>query len=161
MEIYGSGTAASLVKGWGGVSPAYKSFVPVSTLDGLVGHRFIGEQCLIIVDVEGAEYNLLKGANAFLQRTPKPMWMVEIAVTKHMPQGVAINPTLLSTFELFWKNGYDAWTINKGMRLLLHDEIRQMSQGGIKPYSGHNLLFIEVGKMPPGIVKGSAAGKAQ
>jgi FkbM family methyltransferase len=146
VELFGGGPIASLVKGWGGTSENYKVLVPVSTLDISLGERFDGKKCLIIVDVEGAEYGVLQGASHFLTMVPKPVWMVEIVVTKHMPKGITINPTLLPTFELFWQNGYEAWTINRSMRKLNLGEIVQMNQGGPKPYSGHNILFVESGK---------------
>jgi len=148
IEIYGGGVIASLVKGWSDTSAGYKTFVPVSTLDATLGPRFHGQHCLVIVDIEGAEYDMLCGARQFLQISPKPVWMVEITVSKHQPQGININPNFLATFELFWQNGYEAWTINRVIRKLTEAEIRQISTGGAKTYSGHNILFVEQGRYP-------------
>lgn len=144
-EIYGGGVIASLVKGWASISPKYRSLIPASTLDTILGSRYSGQRCLFIVDVEGAEYDVLRGATVSLGMDPRPIWMVEVSVSQHQPDGIRVNPYLLQTFELFWQNGYEAWTINRGLRLIEPDEIRKMSTGGPKTYSGHNILFVERG----------------
>jgi hypothetical protein len=60
----------------------FQTFVPKSqtlhTLDTSLGQRFDKKRCLIIVDVEGAEYSVLQGASHFLVMTPKPVWIVEL-----------------------------------------------------------------------------------
>ncbi len=62
LTLYGaSGPSASLVKNWAGYSSHFKKVVPVSTLDNILAGRFLGQRLFIKMDVEGAEYRVLKG----------------------------------------------------------------------------------------------------
>ena len=61
-QIYGHGTGASLVKGWAGCPENHNQYIPVSTLDNVLGKRLSGKKVLYLVDIEGAEYSMLKGA---------------------------------------------------------------------------------------------------
>ena len=110
IEIYGGGTGASLVKGWSGIPETYKTIVPMTTLDNVIGARLSGKRCFIIVDIEGAESRMIQGAKTVLELDPKPVWMVEIASTAHQPDGVKVNPDILHTFDAFFDAGYDALT---------------------------------------------------
>ncbi|WP_164100403.1 FkbM family methyltransferase [Candidatus Laterigemmans baculatus] len=146
IEIYGGGTGASLMKGWAGTSSEYRTLVPCSTLDKVLGARFQDQKCLMIVDVEGAEQMMLAGAAAFVARDVKPLWMVEISVTEHLPVGLEINPNLLSTFEIFWSQGYEAWTVDAECRIVLRSELEKIVETGIDTIRTHNFLFLEQGR---------------
>ena len=108
LEIYGGETGASLIEGWSENSKWDMLLVPVSTLNQTLKGQFRDEKILFIVDIEGAEKMMLEGASDFIARTPKPMWLIEITSHQHQPKGVAVNPHLPATFELFWKAGYEA-----------------------------------------------------
>ena len=146
IEIYGGGTGASLIKGWGGTPEHKKKLVPISTLDTVLQGRLNGQRCFLLVDVEGAEDFMLSGAAQFLNMVPKPVWMVEVVTTEHLPQGVSINPHLLSTFTKFWQSGYEAWTADDQCRLVTEKEITAIAEGGTDTLTTHNFLFIEPGR---------------
>ena len=146
LRIYGSGTGASLIKGWAGVSDQFYTMVPISTLDTVLGTRFHEERCLLLVDIEGAELCMLRGATDFLKRTPKPIWMVEIQTTDHQPNGIKINPDFYNTFSIFWDTGYEAWTVEQQSRLVKRDEVKTIEATQIDTLKVHNFLFIEPGK---------------
>lgn len=141
IEIYGGGTSASLVKGWSKTPEYYRRWVPVSTLDRLVGSRFEGRQCLILADIEGAELAMLEGARQLLRMNPKPVWIMEICITEHMPEGIHVNPHLLSTFRMFWEQGYEAWTCDKKMRRVDEAEIEAILRTGNDTLRTHNFVF--------------------
>lgn len=141
LKLYGGGTGASLVAGWAGVDSANYTLVPASTLDLTIQDRFRDDRVFLLVDVEGAEFRMLQGAWRVLAREPKPVWMVEIAVHEHQPKGTAINPQLLSTFELFWQAGYKAWTAQASSRLVERDEIAAIAASGKDTLGTHNFLF--------------------
>lgn len=143
VELYGSGTAASLVKGWAGIPASDVRLVPALTLDLVLGRRLDGRQCLMIIDVEGAEHGVLEGARALLASTPKPVWMVEIAVTEHQPAGRRINPSLRKTFQLFWDAGYAAFTADRESRRVLPDEVDRVVATGVSSFGTHNFLFVD------------------
>lgn len=152
IEIYGGGTAASLVKGWAGIPEQYAELVPVASLDDVLGSRFDGARCFFLVDIEGAEKMMLEGASRTLSWSPKPVWMVEISVSEHQPYGITINPQLLSTFRIFWEQGYEAWTVDENPRLVLPDEIERIALTGEDTLRTHNFLFLREGE------KGSILG---
>jgi len=147
VEIYGGGTGASLIKGWASVPEENVALVPCSTMDNVLGKRFQNQNCLIIVDVEGAEQSMLEGASLLIDMVPKPVWMIEISISENQPDGISINPNLLSTFNVFWNKGYDAWTADEKCRAIQPSEIEEVVRTGIDTLHTHNFLFIEKGKV--------------
>jgi FkbM family methyltransferase len=108
VTLFGpSGTGASMIPGWAGQWTGYKTVIPVTTLDILLGGRFAGKKLVVKIDVEGAEYRALLGAAGVLSREPRPTWMLEICLNEHHPNG--INENYLATFDLFWRHGYQAF----------------------------------------------------
>lgn len=144
IEIFGSGTGASLVKGWAGTPEQDIDLVPTSTLDNVIGSRFDDKKVLLLVDIEGAEKSFLEGALSTLSRQIKPIWIVEISVSEHQPKGIKINPNLLSTFEIFWDRGYESWTLSKELRLVSHEDIEYIAQGGENNLGTHNFIFLQI-----------------
>jgi FkbM family methyltransferase len=140
-DIFGGGTGASLIKGWAGQN--YSTIVPVSTLDIVLGHRFVIDQTLIIVDIEGAEYGMLKGASRLLDAECRPIWFIEISIAEHQPCGVDINPNLMETFGLFFNKGYVAFTADKKPRLISIEEIREIAETKVDTLKTHNFIFVE------------------
>jgi len=120
--------------------------VSCSTLDNVLDSRFQNKKCFIIVDIECAEQLMLEGASSILNRKPKPIWMMEIAISEHQPKGVNINPNLLSTFHVFWDRGYEDWTADKECRAIYPVEIEEIVKSEVDTFQTHNFLFIEKGK---------------
>lgn len=146
IDIFGGGTGASLIKGWAGTPEYLVDTVPVSTLDNVLGCRFHGQRCFVLVDIEGAERMMLEGASKLLSASPKPIWMVEIVVTAHQPKGVTLNPDLEATFKWFWDHGYEAFTADKHMRLVSPSEVGNIVATGQNTLESSNFLFIEKGR---------------
>ena len=142
LEIFGEGTGASLIKGWGGVEAAKTSLIPTSTLDVVLGDRFLNQRCLLMVDIEGAEYLFLEGAKNFLNMSPKPICFMEISIQAQQPKGQRINPNLLETFEPFWAKGYKAYTTHHSHRLVTRDEVEAIVNGGADTLCGDTFLFL-------------------
>ena len=143
IDIYGSGTAASVLKGWAGISEQSVSIVPSLVLDNLLFQRFPGKQLFVKVDIEGAEKLMLQGATQLLSRIPKPIWLIEIMISEHQPNGMKINPNLMCTFNIFWDSGYIALTADKNLREINYEEINSIVQTGINTLETHNFLFLE------------------
>ena len=121
--LYGaSSTSASMLKSWDKTYKSIKQIIPVSTMDALIGDRFYGKRLLIKVDVEGVEYRVLNGALQTIQRNPKPVWIVEICLDEHRE---TVNTDYLATFELFYKNGYEASTADHRNKKVTLDDVRQ------------------------------------
>jgi len=142
LEIYGGDTGASILKGWADISEAYKTNVPASTMNLVLNNRLEGKRALVIVDIEGAEKLMLEGAEEILANKPKPIWLVEITAHENQPEGVKINPNYVRTFEIFLKNGYDAFKVNDVFSPIHMDEIILISTGVLQAGT-HNFLFRE------------------
>ncbi|MDH5672675.1 MAG: FkbM family methyltransferase [Myxococcales bacterium] len=136
LAIYGGRTGASLVPGWSGTSRGYRTIVSATTLDRVLLERS-GQRMLIKVDVEGAEYSLLKGAVETLRLQPSPVWLMEICLREHSPDGQ--NPRFLETFETFWKAGYAAFQLNDLETAISPKAVASWVSGGAPP--AYNFVF--------------------
>jgi len=98
-----------LLQGWGGIRATYGRRTPVTTIDRLLADRLAGKATLIKLDVEGYEFEVLRGAERTLCLEPSPTWIVEHGLTENFPGGR--NPHFRGVFELFWSAGYAAHTV--------------------------------------------------
>lgn len=140
LEIYGSGTGASILKGWAGTSENFVTLVPSSTMDLVLGNRMQGKRVFVLIDVEGAEFWMLEGASTLLANDPKPIWLIEITTDEHQPEGAIINPHFKNTFQLFLQNGYQAFNVEQDLRPVTMEQIDLASKGSFK-FKSHNFLF--------------------
>jgi FkbM family methyltransferase len=141
--IYGSRLGASLIPGWAGTPEHYSTVVEVSTLDAVLQAHLTtpAQRLLILVDIEGAELMMLRGALHTLGRTPAPSWIIEIAIHEHQPKGIDINPHLVETFSMFFERGYQAWTADAARRVVTAEEVAQVAATGVDTFGCHNFLF--------------------
>lgn len=144
LTLYGaSGPSASLIKNWAGYSSRFKKIVPVSTLDNILAGRFFGERLFIKMDVEGAEYLVLKGALATLRLVPKPIWLLEICLEEFHPEGR--NPDFQKIFQLFWENGYLAFTATESPKLVISSDVAKWVEKSHAESGTFNYIFVEMG----------------
>lgn len=142
LDIYGGDTGASVIKGWAGVPDNYKTLVPSSTMDVVLGSRLQGKKMLIIMDVEGAEKGVLDGAANMLAIEPKPIWLVEIVADENQAHGVEINPNFKSIFQLFFENGYQAFNVDQYMGPVTMDQVNLILDGSLNATT-YNYLFCQ------------------
>lgn len=141
LILYGaSGPSASLVSGWAGYSKRFKRVIPVNTLDTLLGDRFLDKNLFIKIDVESAEYNVLRGALKTLRTSPRPIWFIEICLSEFHPSGM--NPDYEATFDLFWQHGYEVRTANKEFTLVTPSDIKSWVTNKCSTINTFNYLFI-------------------
>jgi hypothetical protein len=108
-------------------------------LDLLAGTRFDGLQVTIKIDVEGLEFQVLQGAARTLTLTPKPFWLVETVLTEQVPGG--LNTRMYDTFEIFWRNGYQARTADRECKLVQPKDIERWVAAGSRDFGSYNYLF--------------------
>ena len=143
LELYGGGTSASLVKGWAGQSNTHSLLVPILCLDDIIGSRFSDERVFCLIDVEGAELSVLRGAVNLLRRVPRPVWLTEISINEHYSADSTQNPNLLQTFEIFFNAGYIAYAVEKTLRPVSLEEVSLISKGGQDTIGVHNFIFTD------------------
>lgn len=139
ITLYGGSTGASVVKGWADIPETWKQRISVHPLDRILDFRFTDKRMVIKVDVEGAEYGVLLGALRTLDRSPKPVWLVEITLTLHHPEA---NRHFLKTFEMFWQHGYEARTGDSVRRLVERGDVERWVSSGVSDFGSHNWLFV-------------------
>jgi FkbM family methyltransferase len=139
LDIWGGGTGASLIKGWANIPEYHVTQVPILSLDRVVGTQILDKKTLIVVDIEGAEYMLLQGAGSIIKNKVKPIWMIEITTTEHQPN-LAMNKYFRKTFELFFENGYEAFTADDARLQISRTDLDLIESGALK-LSTHNFIF--------------------
>lgn len=144
LSLFGAGTGASLTRGWNGAPDSSAILVPANSLDNIVGERFRDQVCLIMIDVEGHEANVIEGAKNLLARVPKPMWFVEIGLGEHLESGRG-NPSYRKVFETFFNAGYVAWACTLPPRQVAREDVEAVCLG-TSDLGAHNFLFVENGK---------------
>lgn len=140
LEMWGSRTGASLVKGWDSNSESHVTLVPVLSLDRVVGDMLHGKRALILIDIEGTELTMLHGAAQTLINDPRPIWMIEICVAEHQPAGISVNPHFAATFEMFFEKGYRAFTVDDEKKELSKETVAEIVTRQYKPEL-HNFIF--------------------
>ena len=140
-SLFGGGQGASLNEGWGGIHSTYETVVPCITLEALIGNRFQDLQMLFKVDAEGAEFDILSQSPHLLNRKPKPIWIIENSISRNY--GPKKNPNYKSLFDLFWRNGYEAYTVESDRPGPISKETRDSwFDAGYCP-NGVNYIFRE------------------
>ena len=99
MKLFGGGEGASLHRNWGGMKSTYHTEVDVESLDNLLADRFLTLKLFIKLDLEGHEYEALRGAARLLARSTSPVWLVEIGFKENFND--LINPDFSKIFDLF------------------------------------------------------------
>jgi FkbM family methyltransferase len=141
MPIFGASTGASLVEGW--ADQYNKNLTPISTFDKTAKSLIIDKDCFILIDIEGAELDCLKGAETLLKSDANHLFLIEISIGEHQPHGVEINPNLLETFELMDSFGYVAFTADKELRKIHLSEVKEVAESHIDSLGVHNFLFLK------------------
>jgi len=142
-DLYGGGTGASLLKHWAGDSGLLAHTISINTLDNLLGDRFVGKRVMIKIDVEGSEFELLRGASRTLTMTPAPCWLVEICLTEHHAEGW--NNNFLRTYEEFYSRGYVAHTIDSTRKSITRTDIERWSATRKRDFGSANCIFSKPG----------------
>lgn len=141
LPIYGSGTGTSLIKGWAG--QVSETLVPISTFDTTGKLISTNKNCLIIIDIEGAELDCLNGAKSLLQTDTNNVFMIEISIDEHQPISGKLNPNILKTFQLFYDFGYFGYTADDNLRKIELLEVKNIIDTNINTFTGHNFLFVK------------------
>jgi len=114
-KIYGFAEIASMHPTWSQGAAVQSEDVAVTTLDSLIAARCAGRQTFIKMDIEGYEFNALRGATKVLASTPRPVWLIEILPRSPLT-GMA-ETGAEATLKLFADSGYQRRQISESMFL--------------------------------------------
>ena len=108
-KIFGEQAGASLMSHWYNTPASRSRTTRMLTLDEVLatkskpGHE---PSILIKIDVEGYEWEVLKGAMKTLNRRPMPTWLVEIHRMFPIQNKLCENPNFKATLDCFIDKGY-------------------------------------------------------
>jgi FkbM family methyltransferase len=144
ITIYGEGTGASIIKGWAQNPSTLKHVVPMKKLDDILSNEKVTEKSVILIDVEGFEFDVLHGAQRILGSNDKPVIMLESGLTDHRAEG-DLNIKFLEIFKFIIKNGYRVFSVEDinfeiTQELIINNIEQNMDQLGT-----HNFLLIPNG----------------
>ena len=98
VTIYGEGTGASIIPGWAQNPSRLKHIVPMKKLDNILSNEKVTSKSVILIDVEGFEFDVLRGAENILGSPDKPVIMLESGLTDHRSEG-GLNLKFLEIFK--------------------------------------------------------------
>jgi len=115
--FYGAATGGSLLQGWN--NQIDKGIdIPVFSLDFLLFEKLkVGSSSLVLIDVEGAEFDVVQGAANIIENIKNVVFCIEIPCREFMP-GETFNPNFARIFKYFNDLGYLAYEINNLGELL-------------------------------------------
>jgi hypothetical protein len=82
---------------------------------------------------------LLQGASTVIKNPVKPIWMIEITTTEHQPN-LEMNKYFRKTFELFFENGYEAFTADDARQQISKSDLDLIESRAIV-LTAHNFIF--------------------
>lgn len=144
VEIFGEGTGASLVAGWARNPAALRHTVPLRRLDALVPPAELEQSTVMLIDVEGVELEVLRGATGLLASDRRPVIMLESGLTDHRPGGV-MNASFLDVLTLLEQHGYRLVKATDPGAEITPEQVRADLAAGIDHIGTHNFLAL-----PPG-----------
>ncbi|UPH89131.1 FkbM family methyltransferase [Synechococcus sp. NB0720_010] len=122
-SLYGASTSASFCTNWSGSSDSISASVRTTTIDEILLNLELFP-ALLKIDIEGFEYEALRGASHSLQRSDID-FIVEITLFENYPKDYP-NPNYLATFDLFISNGFSAFLVGETLSAvdpILHYEM--------------------------------------
>lgn len=143
-EIYGVGTGASLVKGWARNPESLSHTVKIRRLDDMVPAQSVTCRTVFLVDVEGFELEVIKGADGILSSDIKPIWLMETGLTDHRSEG-GVNPKFEEIFERVSQYGYEFYCVEQQGKIVTHDLIKESVACGKDLIGGVNFLLVPAG----------------
>ena len=138
-KIYGDNTGASLIKGWANFEETFYTNISCFKADSIIPNEIRNKKCLFIIDVEGFEYEVLKGAESIIALENAPIWIIEIALIDFSSKKKALNENYIKTFDLFYKHSYKVYDIENNLKLI--DREFLIKKYNSKKYSSYNFLI--------------------
>ena len=141
LSLYGGGEGASLEKNWGGMYNTYSRLVYCNSIDNILTDRFINKRILIKIDVEGHEYNVLKGALNLFKREIAPVFLIEHGFMENF--NGEINPNFLNLFNFLWENNYSSYTADNTNQKVTKEDVNNWLKNKKREFGDLNYIFIK------------------
>ena len=141
VTIYGEGTGASIIPGWAQNPSRLKHIVPMKKLDTILSNDKVTSKSVILIDVEGFEFDVLLGAENILGSPDKPVIMLESGLTDHRSEG-GLNLKFLEIFKFIVQNGYRVFNVKDINFEITQELIEKNIEQNEDQLGTHNFLII-------------------
>lgn len=141
VTIYGEGTGASIIPGWAQNPSRLKHIVPMKKLDTILSNEKVTSKSVILIDVEGFEFDVLRGAENILGSPDKPVIMLESGLTDHRSEG-GLNLKFLEIFKFIVKKGYRVFNVKDTNFEITQELIEKNIEQNEDQLGTHNFLII-------------------
>ncbi len=140
-EIFGVGTGASLVQGWARNPKSLSFKVDIRRIDDLIPAAALTQRSFFLIDVEGFELEVLKGAQGIFDAEQKPVFMIESGLSDHRASG-ELNKDFLAVFDIFSEQGYKIYRVEDLTTPVERDIIVASLEQGQDLLQGLNFLMV-------------------
>lgn len=130
-HLWGRDTGASLVPDWEGNPADNEVKVETTTMDILFDLIPNHDSILAIIDVEGFEYEVLRGAKEVLKSKRDITWIMEVSLWRDIDGESVLSPHLSELFELMKNAGYRPYMCDIGWPEMSDIEIEKMICGEV------------------------------
>jgi FkbM family methyltransferase len=130
-QIFGRGTGASLIPMWEGNANSDGVPIRTVTLDSILVNVEPGEKTLVLIDVEGYEFDAIKGASQALKQPDTFVWLIEVSLYRSIGGSLKLSPELGEFFSSFLKLGYQAFVWDSDWRHLSESAIQKYCRGEV------------------------------
>lgn len=144
-ELFGVGTGASLVEGWARNPRSLSHQVLVRRLDKIIPPETITGRTVFLVDVEGFELEVMKGATGILENSEKPIWIIESGLTDYHRKDNALNENFLFLVRHMSDFGYSCYALADFSTPISVDAIEKDLREGQDSLGSINFVFSPEG----------------
>jgi len=115
VNLFGFGTGVSTSKNWGGNVSKRVQTVKISKLDQVIQDYLPLQNTIVKIDVEGFEYEVIKGAEKTISTAKETSFIVEITLTEGQKVGkdALASKNISGIINLFNKYGYNIYEFNQ------------------------------------------------
>ena len=129
--LFGRATGSSLLPGWEGNPKSKGVGVDLLTLEQLVPPNKLAGKTLVIIDVEGFEYEVMLGAHSLLAQASSFVWIIEVSLYRNVDSERKFVSFLEAFFKLFIDSGYKIFVWGESWRELTADELLDYLEGRV------------------------------
>ena len=115
VTLFGFGTGVSTSQNWGGSVSKRVQSVKVAKLDQVIKDYLPLKNAIVKIDVEGFEYEVIKGAQNTISTAKDTSFIVEITLTEGQIIGkdMKASKNISEIINLFNKHGYNIYEFNQ------------------------------------------------
>ncbi len=129
--LFGRSTGSSLLAEWEGNPKSKGVRVEIMTLEQLVPPYKLAGKSLVIIDVEGFEYEVMLGAQSLLADVSNFVWVIEVSLYRYIESEKKFVGFLQSFFSLFTNAGYRIFVWGESWSELSNNELLDYLEGRV------------------------------